>query len=64
MSLLNYLQFQEIDDSSDDIPDEHNVKDDDIELDEQVDEHSLEEFWDKVVRDIHDDPEWFTFADK
>lgn len=65
MSLLDYLQFQEIDDeSSDDIADEHRFHDDDIELDEQVDEESLDEFWDKVVRDIHEDPEWFTFADK
>jgi hypothetical protein len=64
MSLLNYLQFQEIDDSSDDIPDEHRPQDDDILLDEQLDEGSLESFWEQVVQDIHEDPEWFTFADK
>lgn len=64
MSLLNFLRFQEIDSSSDDISDKRRQQDDTIELDEQLDEGSLESFWDKVVQDIHDDPEWFTFADK
>jgi len=55
MSLLKYLQFQEIDSSSDDIPDTHRQQDD-ILLDESVDEGSLEQFWEQVVQDIHDDP--------
>jgi hypothetical protein len=63
MSLLNYLEFQEIDSSPDDISDAHRPQDD-IVLDEQIDEGSLEKFWDEVVEDIHEDPEWFTFADK
>ena len=63
MSLLNYLQFQEIDSSSDDIPDSHREQDD-IFLDEPFDESSLENFWEQVVQDIHDDPEWFSFADE
>jgi hypothetical protein len=63
MSLLKYLQFQEIDASTDDIADTHRVQDD-ISLDEQVDEDSLEKFWDQVVDDIHHDPDWFTFADE
>jgi hypothetical protein len=63
MTLLNYLQFQEIDSSTDDIADTHRVQDD-ISLDEQVDEDSLEKFWDQVVDDIHHDPDWFTFADE
>jgi len=63
MSLLKYLQFQEIDSSSDDIPDTH-WQQDDILLDESVDEGSLEQFWEQVVQDIHDDPDWFTFADE
>ncbi|NCQ53865.1 hypothetical protein COV88_01765 [Candidatus Saccharibacteria bacterium CG11_big_fil_rev_8_21_14_0_20_41_19] len=63
MSLLKYLQFQEIDSSSDDIPDTHRQQDD-ILLDESVDEGSLEQFWEQVVQDIHDDPDWFTFADE
>ena len=63
MSVLNYLQFQEIDPLGDDIPDCHRQQDDII-LDEPFDEGSLENFWDKVVQDIHNDPEWFSFADE
>jgi hypothetical protein len=61
MSLLNNLQFQKIDDSLDDIPAEHQPQDD-ISLDESDDEASLNNFWDKVVQDIHNDPDWFNFA--
>jgi hypothetical protein len=60
MSLLNYLKFQEIDQSTNDIPEEHRSQDD-ISLDDPIDEASLERFWDQVVRDIHEDPEWFSF---
>ncbi len=63
MSLLNYLQFQQIDSSSDDIPETHRAEDG-ILLDEPLDEGSLEGFWEKVVEDIHQDPEWFSFADE
>ena len=62
MSLLNYLRFQEIDSSFDDISDEHRLQDD-IVLDDQFDEESLESYWEQVVRDIHEDPEWFNFSD-
>jgi len=64
MSLLNYLQFQEIDSSSDDIPCEHQAQNDDICLVEQIDEDSLENFWEQVVDDIHKDPDWQTFSDE
>lgn len=60
MSLLNYLQFQEIDATSDEMPDQHRVQDD-ILLDD-IDEQSLEDFWDQVVQDIHNDPDWFSFT--
>ena len=63
MSLLNYLQFQEIDSSSEDIPEEH-CHQDEIVLNEQIDENSLETYWEKVVEDIHKDPDWFTFTDE
>jgi len=59
MSLLNYLEFQPID-RLNEIPDAHKSQDD-ISLDEQIDEASLEKFWDQVVSDIHEDPEWFSF---
>ncbi len=63
MSLLNYLQFQPIDSSNDDIEESHRAQDD-ILLDEPVDEGTLEQFWEKVVQDIHNDPDWFSFADE
>jgi len=63
MSLLNYLQFQEIDSSNDDIADTHRQQDD-ILLDEPMDEGTLEKFWEQVVDDIHKDPDWFSFADE
>lgn len=59
MSLLNYLEFQQID-RLNEIPDAHKSQDD-IALDEPVDEASLEKFWNQVVSDIHEDPEWFSF---
>jgi hypothetical protein len=66
MSELNHLVFQPIDPTSDDddIPDGHRQSDDDIELNEQIDESSLENYWEQVVEDIHQDPDWFTFADE
>ena len=65
MSLLTYLQFQPIDPSSDadEIPAEHQQRQD-IDLNEQIDEANLEAFWNHVVDDIHEDPEWFTFSDE
>jgi len=63
MSELNYLQFQPIDSSSDDTFNTQQ-KDEDIILDEQIDENSLENYWEEVVQDIHKDPDWFTFADE
>lgn len=63
MSLLNYLQFQEIDLDHEDIPEEHR-QNDEISLDDPLDENSLESFWDKVDQDIQKDPEWFSFADE
>ena len=63
MSLLNYLQPQKIDDNVDEFYDDR-MADDKIDLNDQIDEASLENFWDKVVKDIEEDPEWFTFDNK
>lgn len=63
MSLLNHLAFQTIDSSIDDIPAEHRPEDD-INLNEQIDDGSLESFWNEVVNDIREDPDWFKFADE
>lgn len=63
MSLLNYLQPQKIDDLADEFYDGRLVEDE-IDLDDKIDEASLEMYWDKVVADIHEDPEWFSFDNK
>jgi hypothetical protein len=65
MSLLKFLQFQPIDPASDqdEINDDHKIRQE-IKLDEQLDDEDLEKYWDNVVKDIHEDPEWFTFSDK
>lgn len=65
MSLLNYLQFQPIDPSSDqdEIPANHQQAQQ-IDLSDAVDEEALEAFWAEVEQDIQNDPEWFTFSDK
>jgi hypothetical protein len=62
MSLLNFLQFQEIDELQDDTSEDHQPQDD-INLEEPLDDSLLENFWDQVVDDIHQDPDWFTFND-
>lgn len=63
MSELNYLQFQPIDSSSDDIEVAHQHQDE-IVLDDGIDEDQLDHFWDQVVQDIHKDSSWFTFTDE
>ena len=63
MSLLHYFQSQKIDDFTDDLTD-NNLVDDKIELNEQIDESSLEKYWDNVAKDISKDPEWYTFDNK
>lgn len=64
MSIFNHLQLQEIDGSYSSKDGGTSQSDDEIRLNEQVDESSLDAYWDKVVKDIHKDPEWFTFTDE
>lgn len=64
MSLLNYLQFQKIDPSLDDTMPESHKEQDSIAIEEPFNEGDLESFWEKVVDDIHNDPDWFSFADE
>ena len=52
MSLLNFLRLQEIDSSFDDVSDESRLRDDDIELTDQFDEDSLENYWNQVVQEL------------
>lgn len=37
--------------------------DDNFDLREPIDETELDNFWDEVEKDIHNDPEWFTFSE-
>lgn len=57
MSLLNYLgskQAVEVVQSA--------RQDELFLLDEQLDEDELEQYWEKVVEDIHADPDWYNFC--
>ena len=65
MSLLKFLQFQSIDpdDDRDEITPEHQAHQE-IDLGDDIDEGSLDAFWDEVIRDIHADPTWFDFSGK
>ena len=57
MSLLNYLGAKQATETI------QNIRQDELfSLDEQLDEDSLELYWEKVVNDIHADPEWYNFS--
>ncbi len=45
------------------IESDQRVHDDDWTLTPVPDANDLENYWDKVERDIENDPEWFKFAD-
>lgn len=57
MSLLKFLQFQPIDPDSDrdEISPDHQIRQE-INLNEDLDGDSLNASWDKIVRDMHEDP--------
>jgi hypothetical protein len=65
MSLLKFLQFQPIDPASDvdEIDEDHKIHQE-IQLNEQLDDQDLEKYWEDVVKDIHKDPQWYTFSDE
>ncbi|HPF31312.1 MAG TPA: hypothetical protein PLO25_03340 [Candidatus Saccharibacteria bacterium] len=64
MSIFKRSKKSEIDEYYFDKKSSSSKSDDEIRLDEQIDEGSLDSFWDNVVKDIHKDPEWFTFSDE
>lgn len=64
MSIFNRSKKNEINEYFFDKKSSSSESDDEIHLDEQIDESSLDSFWDNVVKDIHKDPEWFTFTDE
>ncbi len=64
---MNNMQFQEIENEisiDDGLASSNYASSDDIDLKEQIDESSLDAFWDEIDDDIRKDPEWFDFADK
>lgn len=61
MSLLNHLQFQEIEASDEQVAFD---QDDEIRLSDRIDEEQLDAFWNHVVDDIHKDPSWFEFGEE
>ena len=61
MTLLKHLQFQQIGNSDDDIPEDHRPEEG-INLKEQIDEKKLENYWTEVVDDLEKDPNWFKFS--
>ncbi len=63
MSLLNFLQLQPLDiDADTDVRSAQVRTEEPIHLREDIDEAELDAFWDHVVADIHEDPEWFNFT--
>lgn len=60
MSEPSYLNLQNIDLSFDDASNDRSHQDD-IVLGDDIDENTLVKYWEKVVKDIHQDPDWFTF---
>ena len=62
MSFLNHLVFQPIDKYTD--TDVAHVHADNIDLNEPVDDASVENYLNQMVQDVREDPEWFNFDDK
>jgi len=62
MSFLNHLEFQPIDKYTD--TDDSHAATDNIDLNEPVDDASVENYLNQMVQDVRDDPEWFNFDDK
>ncbi len=63
MSLLHFLQLQPVEDDESSELDTY-AQDESITLQElPEDEERLEQFWESVSADIHQDPEWFNFAE-
>jgi len=65
MSIYTYLQLQPVDPQDDGTVsdlDEYQA-DESIDLQDDIDEQTLDAAWDKIVNDLHNDPEPLNFAD-
>ncbi len=66
MSLLQYLKLQPLepnDDGSSNSPLDNYAQDDSISLTDDFDAQALDQAWNSIVKDIEQDPEWFSFSD-
>ncbi len=66
MSLLQYLKLQPVepnDDGTSNSPLDEYAQDEVINLNDDLDEQTLDEAWNNIVKDIEQDPEWFRFSD-
>ncbi|CAN5416277.1 hypothetical protein BH10PAT4_BH10PAT4_4630 [soil metagenome] len=67
MSLLQYLKLQPLepnDDGTSNSPLDDYAQDDSISLNDDLDAQALEQAWSSIVKDIEQDPEWFSFSDQ
>lgn len=66
MSILNYLQLQPVDPTDDGTisPFDQYDQDETIDLTEDIDDSVLEQAWDTVINDFHEDPEKLTFSNE
>jgi len=66
MSILPYLQLQPVDPQDDGSLSDLDAYDQDetIDLQQDIDEQTLDESWDRIVKDLESDPEPLNFAEK
>lgn len=67
MSLLKYLKLQPLEPNADgtsNSPLDDYARDEDISLEDDFDEQALEQSWSSIVKDVEQDPEWFSFTDE
>ena len=67
MSLLQYLKLQPVepnDDGTSTSPLDDYAQDDSISLTDDFDAQALDQAWSSIVKDIEQDPEWFSFSDQ
>ncbi len=66
MPIFNYLQLQPVDPKDDGTVSDLDAfePDETIDLNEDIDEQKLEEFWQAAVKDLESDPEKITFSDE
>lgn len=65
MKLFNRIDFPEIDPLGGGLAEEiaaEQAEPEAIELEENIEAESLRQKWEQVVRELHDDPDWFSPA--